>query len=912
MSTLKSKENSPPVFDKSEAIKKAQSYLQINDDDQKSEVQRKAIVEENKVTIKDLAADFEDVSDFTYARRLYQLLYQYLGNSDLDTVRRLAVCTYKDSDLSSDVKYDAAANLLISCFQKDGKIEIPIVLGTLGSIYKKKWKYENHDGHLFQSLRYYLQGYKIAIQKRRGNFSNIGFCGINLAYIYDTIANLESYNIKHKEDGIFLYPEEDPFAEMTRRYAQEAKKYRVEVHENYLEKYKLYESQWKDDPSQKVFFDTYVRYWFFVTWGEALLGLGDFPAAAEKFKEAIKKIEGVSEVPSWKRHTASLQGFQLIELLYSYDAVLYQEAKDAIKVLLDIDNVPDYHTDKLGLAFSGGGFRASFFHIGVLAKLAEADLLRKVEVISCVSGGSILGAYYYLKLKNMLESSDYETLTKQDYINLVAELEVEFLDKVNKNVRMNILSHFWSNIKMAFASGYSRTTRTADLYDKFLYADLLEGKKIVYMDDLLISPGGDKSFRPNRDNWKVENKVPVLILNATTLNTGHSWQFTGTWMGESPAYIDSEFDALPNLRRMYYSEAPPEFRKIQLSTAVVASAGVPGMFAPVEFNNLYEDYTRVLLVDGGVHDNQGVSTLYEQECNMLIVSDASGQMPASKRPPNSEIGVVGRTNGILQERIRFSQFRNLEARKKSGVVHDYILMHFTKDLPSEVVNWKDSDDPYVPPVEVLQGKKRREGQTIYDVRHKIQRLVARIRTDLDAFHETEASALMYSGYKMTDYEINISSSEMFDNSKTEPKLDLHAEKWNFMKVHDLHEDDKLSDKLEKKLLPSSLLFGKVFHLLKGGLFIQRLLMLLFAGGLAWFMVKGIGINLSFLGIVAGVLVGTYCFDRLFANWIGLRSLVLSVFILFPILGVLWLVSVLIRHWSTWWYLREGRISKVRE
>jgi len=912
MKTSNSKEEPSLVFDKSKAIKEAQAFLRINDDEQKSEEDRKAFVEENKITIKDLAADFENVSDFTYARRLYQLLYQYLQNEDKDTTRRLAVCTYKDSDLSSDVKFDAAANLLIDSFQKDGKIEIPVVLGTLGSIYKKKWKYENHDGHLFQSLRYYLQGYKIAIQTKRGNFSNIGFCGINLAYIYDTIAHLETYNVQNAKDGIFLFPEEDPFSEMTRRYTQEAKKYREGVHEAYAEKYKWYVGIWRKNPKDKILFDRNVRYWFFVTWGEALLGLADFKGAAEKFQEAVKKIEGVDEVPSWKRHTASLQGFQLIELLYSYDSVLFQQAKDVIKVLLKIDNVPDHHTDKLGLAFSGGGFRASFFHIGVLAKLAEADLLRKVEVISCVSGGSILGAYYYLKLKNLLESEKYESLSKQDYIDLVAELEIEFLDKVNKNVRMNILSHFFANLKMAFVSSYNRTSRTADLYDKFLYSDLIEGKKKLYMDDLLISPGGDRSFRPNRDNWKVENKVPVLILNATTLNTGHSWQFTGTWMGESPAYIDSEFDALPNLRRMYYNEAPAPFRKIALSTAVAASAGVPGIFAPIAFNDLYKDYTRVLLVDGGVHDNQGISTLYEQECNMLIISDACGQMGASKRPPNSEIGVVGRTNSILQERIRFSQFRDLEARKKSGVVRDYILMHFTKDLPSEVVNWSNSEDPYVPPVLVEKDKQRKEGHTIYDIRYNIQRLVARIRTDLDAFHETEASALMYSGYKMADYEIGISTSEMFEESASQPKLDLHTDKWNFMKIHRLHEDEALSDKLERQLLPSSLLFGKVFHLVKGGIFLQRFLILLFLGGIGYLLVYAFNADFNTLGIIAGILVGSFCLDRLFARWIGVRSLILSIMILFPVLGILWLVSVLVRHWSTWWYLREGRLSKMDE
>ena len=58
---------------------------------------------------------------------------------------------------------------------------------------------------------------------------------------------------------------------------------------------------------------------------------------------------------------------------------------------------------KLGLALSGGGFRASLFHIGVLARLAELDLLKSVSVLFTVSGGSIISAAYYLKIKELLE-----------------------------------------------------------------------------------------------------------------------------------------------------------------------------------------------------------------------------------------------------------------------------------------------------------------------------------------------------------------------------------------------------------------------------------------------------------------------------------------------------------------------------
>ncbi len=57
--------------------------------------------------------------------------------------------------------------------------------------------------------------------------------------------------------------------------------------------------------------------------------------------------------------------------------------------------------ERIGLALSGGGFRAAFFHVGVLARLAEIGLLPKVEVISTVSGGSIVGAAYYLRLQRL-------------------------------------------------------------------------------------------------------------------------------------------------------------------------------------------------------------------------------------------------------------------------------------------------------------------------------------------------------------------------------------------------------------------------------------------------------------------------------------------------------------------------------
>ena len=44
---------------------------------------------------------------------------------------------------------------------------------------------------------------------------------------------------------------------------------------------------------------------------------------------------------------------------------------------------------RIGLALSGGGYRAAAYHIGALRALHKLCVLNKVDVISSVSGGSV-------------------------------------------------------------------------------------------------------------------------------------------------------------------------------------------------------------------------------------------------------------------------------------------------------------------------------------------------------------------------------------------------------------------------------------------------------------------------------------------------------------------------------------------
>lgn len=51
-------------------------------------------------------------------------------------------------------------------------------------------------------------------------------------------------------------------------------------------------------------------------------------------------------------------------------------------------------TPRIGIALSGGGSRAIAFHLGCLRALDSVGILRRVSVLSTVSGGSVIGAMY--------------------------------------------------------------------------------------------------------------------------------------------------------------------------------------------------------------------------------------------------------------------------------------------------------------------------------------------------------------------------------------------------------------------------------------------------------------------------------------------------------------------------------------
>ncbi len=830
-------------MDKKKLIQTAQHYLRGEDIPLKE--------------VRDCANKLYDARMFNYARRLYARLCR-ANSSDEKLRQRWAISTYKDDDQPGETRLDEAAEILFSHYgYSPADIKLCEVVGILGSIFRQKWRLDNQESWLKTSLRYYNRGHQLwqeawekempAIKKYLAgqggkpelskNFRDQGYCPINSAYICDTLA------ARLRESG-----GNDPvLAEQSQMFRKKAKEIRSMLVDYCVAVEPFFQKEWEEErakPDYDPHSATKSPYWFYATWAEALLGMGPggCAEAVEKMKEAVQH-----SVPnSWHRDSTGQQVANWIAEEhfdkpiaqgYADEGGNYrQHAAEVLSVALGTKQHGS-RSRRVGLALSGGGFRASLFHVGVLARLAEQNLLRDVEVISCVSGGSIIGAYYYLKIRELYQSKTDSEIDQGDYVEVVRQIQDEFLAYINTDLRSNLFRNIRDNLRMALFPDYSRTSRLADLYEKRLYAKVLAKDKSscdphIYMSDLLIRPKGDNgelmNVSPKRDNWKRRNKVPMLVLNATTLNTGHCWQFTATWMGEPPGYINSETDAMPTLRRMYYDgEAPAPHNKIRLATAVGASSCVPGLFKPVELRDLYrlDDGTSidVQLVDGGVYDNQGINTLLEQECNLVIVSDAAGQMASVNDPKASVVNVGGRTNAILQERVRASQLDDLQARYGSKLLKGYLLMHLTKGLPSEAVNWRLCDDPYES--NVAEGEQNgNDVLTPYGIRKNIQTALARIRTDLDAFHEQEAYMLMYSGYLMTDYELQEGdgSGERTEAEKkaakegkeTDPRASMAfpsgldepttpKPEWAFFRIRPQHDDPAESEKLRRLLIVSA-------------------------------------------------------------------------------------------------------------
>jgi hypothetical protein len=313
----------------------------------------------------------------------------------------------------------------------------------------------------------------------------------------------------------------------------------------------------------------------------------------------------------------------------------------------------------------------------------------------------------------MLETTECERLNENElrsiYIDIVRRVAADFLAGVQNNIRMRVFANPLPLLRSIISRSYTRTVRLGELLETQLFAkvwtDAPSERKPngpLLLSRLRTSPkDAVGNFDPKIHNWRRKAKVPVLILNATTLNTGHAWQYTASYMGESPWAIDSHADGTNRLRRMYHSDAPPGHRATHLGQAVVASACVPGLFEPVRLDGLYELETKgkkteplvVRHVDGGVHDNQGIAGLFEQGCSVVLVSDASGQTALAVDPGGGAMAPLMRSNSVLMQRVRQEQYARLDAMRQGGLLKGAMFIHLKRDLDVIPIDWIGCEEP---------------------------------------------------------------------------------------------------------------------------------------------------------------------------------------------------------------------------
>jgi NTE family protein len=192
-----------------------------------------------------------------------------------------------------------------------------------------------------------------------------------------------------------------------------------------------------------------------------------------------------------------------------------------------------------------------------------------------------------------------------------------------------------------------------------------------------------------------------------------------------------------------------------LGIAVASSGCFPGGLQPVSIPHLYAakgpdgrpDPYVVKLTDGGVRDNQGIDALLDNDCTELLVSDGSGQMGDVAIPATRLPALLPRVNSIEGKESR-------EQRVLRVPPSELTFMHLLSGVPAP-----ELEPLGAKPIPPWPPRSSAAATTTTGINADAQRLVAQIRTDLDAFSDLEASALMEVGYRITSDRATVEGAE---------------------------------------------------------------------------------------------------------------------------------------------------------
>lgn len=246
-----------------------------------------------------------------------------------------------------------------------------------------------------------------------------------------------------------------------------------------------------------------------------------------------------------------------------------------------------------GLALSGGGYRAMLFGLGSLWRLNELGWLRKLDVVTSVSGGSILNGVLATRWKDLQWSSDGVAT------NFKPVIAAPIRDMAGKTLDV------FAGIE-GFLSVFSTISdKVTKKYDE----NLFHGAKLASIPDF------------------EKGKTPRFIFYATSLQTGSSVRMEKKRIGDYKIGEVRNPD-LPVARVVAASSAfPPVLSPVELDFK--PSDWTP--FANAKYGNRDDLKSRLLLTDGGVYDNMGLEAIWKR-CSTVLVSDAGAPLDVEADP----------------------------------------------------------------------------------------------------------------------------------------------------------------------------------------------------------------------------------------------------------------------------------------
>jgi len=282
----------------------------------------------------------------------------------------------------------------------------------------------------------------------------------------------------------------------------------------------------------------------------------------------------------------------------------------------------------IALALSGGGYRATLFHLGSLWRLNELGYLPKLKVITSVSGGSITSGVLARRWRDLCFDKD----------GVAANFREQVADPLQRFCARGI------DI-VAGLAGLLPGVNGSDVVS-WHYARHLFGR--TTLQDL-----------PSK-------KAPRFVFYAASLQTGAGVRMSRDYVADY---------------RVGWQLPRPEIR---LADAVAASSAFPPVFSPMiiptdpdkweKWNNPKRQSTlddprfrsRLILTDGGVYDNLGLETIWKKY-DTVLVSDASAPLKADPTPSSLWAWLAARVLGILSYQTRALRVRRLVADYQNKV-----------------------------------------------------------------------------------------------------------------------------------------------------------------------------------------------------------------------------------------------------